>query len=216
MAGSGRDDPVFLLMISGQIQSAEFPEFDDLYCNYSFVYGQDWAIVSGLSEGITQTTRRGSTPEKHFVWNFPIDVTFKSTNPFGWPQIVICVYGLNALGRDEVRGYGAVHIPITPGRHIVEVPMFVPEPSSQFQKLLGWMIGTRPEFMDPKFVAQGQGREITRVRSQGHVSLNVNVVTKDLWKQGYRNGAKEPSTKVHTVVRGTISGQPAGPDASSS
>ena len=34
------------------------------------------------------------------------------------PQIVICVYGLNALGRDEVRGYGAVHMPITPGRYV--------------------------------------------------------------------------------------------------
>ena len=63
-------------------------------------------------------------------------------------------------------------------RHTLEVPMFVPEPSSQFQKLLGyvfslsissviniqtiassWLIGTRPEFVDPKFVAQGQGRE---------------------------------------------------------
>ena len=30
--------------------------------------------------------------------------------------MVICVYGLNALGRDEVRGYGCVHMPITPGR----------------------------------------------------------------------------------------------------
>lgn len=29
---------------------------------------------------------------------------------------MICVYGLNALGRDEVRGYGAVHMPIAPGR----------------------------------------------------------------------------------------------------
>ena len=26
--------------------SLQFPEYDELYCNYSFVYGQDWAIVS--------------------------------------------------------------------------------------------------------------------------------------------------------------------------
>ena len=26
--------------------SDQFPEFDDLYCNYSYVYGQDWEIVS--------------------------------------------------------------------------------------------------------------------------------------------------------------------------
>ena len=32
------------------------------------------------------------------------------------PQIVVSVYGLNVFRRDEVRGYGAVHVPITPGR----------------------------------------------------------------------------------------------------
>lgn len=76
------------------------------------------------------------------------------------------------------------------------------------------MIGPRPEFVDPKFVAQGEGREskstysrfnvfrvlpwcfsfptVTRTRSQGHIKLNLNVITKDLWKQGYRNGSREP------------------------
>ena len=94
-----------------------------------------------------------------------------------------------------------------------------------------WLIGTRPEFIDPKFVAQGQGREsehthththkhtllhspVTRVRSQGHVSLDVNVVTKDLWKQGYRNGTKEPPINVNTVARGMTSEQTAGANAS--
>lgn len=32
------------------------------------------------------------------------------------PQIVISVYGLNSFGRDEVRGNGAIHLPIAPGR----------------------------------------------------------------------------------------------------
>ena len=33
------------------------------------------------------------------------------------PQIVISVYGLNSFGRDEVRGNGAIHLPLTPGRY---------------------------------------------------------------------------------------------------
>ena len=59
-------------------------------------------------------------------------------------------------------------------------------------------------------MAQGEGREsmsthsitilslcyhfplVTRTRSQGHIKLNLNVITKDLWKQGYRNGCREP------------------------
>ncbi len=34
---------------------------------------------------------------------------------------------------------------------------------------------------------------VTKTRSQGHVTVNINVVTKDLWKQGFRNGANEPT-----------------------
>lgn len=35
---------------------------------------------------------------------------------------------------------------------------------------------------------------VTGTRSQGHVTLNINVISKDLWKQGYRNGAVQVST----------------------
>ena len=34
--------------------------------------------------------------------------------------------------------------------------MFVPESTSLLQKLTSWLMGTRPEFVDPKFVAQGK------------------------------------------------------------
>ncbi len=52
------------------------------------------------------------------MWNFPLDVTFKSTNPFGWPQLVVSVYGLDALGRDVVKGYGSIHLPTAAGRRV--------------------------------------------------------------------------------------------------
>lgn len=32
------------------------------------------------------------------------------------PQIVVSVYGPDTFGNDVVRGYGAVHIPFTPGK----------------------------------------------------------------------------------------------------
>ncbi|XP_020633698.2 B9 domain-containing protein 1 [Pogona vitticeps] len=176
---------VFLLMVNGQIESAQFPEFDDLYCKYGFVYGYDWAPTSGLEEGISQITSKSRDARQDLVWNFPIDITFKSTNPFGWPQIVISVYGPDIFGNDVVRGYGAVHVPFTPGRHKRTIPMFVPESTSKLQKFTSWLTGRRPEFVDPKVVARGEGREVTRVRSQGFVTLSFNVVTKDMKKLGY-------------------------------
>ncbi|CAM1312552.1 B9D1 (predicted) [Pycnogonum litorale] len=74
---------VFLVMVAGQIEYAEFSEFDDIYCKYCFVYGQDWAITSGLDEGISQIAKKSQDARNIFTWNFPLDVTFKSTNPFG-------------------------------------------------------------------------------------------------------------------------------------
>uniref|UniRef100_A0A8C5W5P0 B9 domain-containing protein 1 n=1 Tax=Microcebus murinus TaxID=30608 RepID=A0A8C5W5P0_MICMU len=132
MAAAGPS--VFLLMVNGQVESAQFPEFDNLYCKYCFVYGQDWAPTAGLEEGISQITSKSRDACQALVWNFPIDITFKSTNPFGWPQIVLSVYGPDVFGNDVVRGYGAVHVPFSPGRHKRTIPMFVPESTSKLQK----------------------------------------------------------------------------------
>lgn len=63
--------------------------------------------------------------------------------------------------------------------------MFVPESTSGLQAVVGWMLGRRPEFVDPRLVSRGEGREVTRVRSQGHVKVVFNIVTKDLAKLGY-------------------------------
>jgi len=29
------------------------------------------------------------------VWNFPVDVTYKATNAFGWPQLILSIYGFD-------------------------------------------------------------------------------------------------------------------------
>ena len=31
-------------------------------------------------------------PDSQLVWNFPVEITFKSTNAFGWPQLILSVY----------------------------------------------------------------------------------------------------------------------------
>lgn len=180
---------VFLLMVNGQIEGANFPEYDHLYCKYCYVYGHDWTPTSGLEEGITQITSRGSQSSNKLIWNFPLETTFKSTSPSGWPQLVVSVYGPDVFGNDVVRGYGATHIPITQGQHSRTIPMFVPEPTWRLQKFTSWLLGRRPEYTDPKVVAQGEGRGVTRVRSQGFVTVSFHIMTKDMKKLGYDTGA---------------------------
>ncbi|XP_067002744.1 B9 domain-containing protein 1 [Anabrus simplex] len=178
---------VFLVSVAGQIESAIFPDLDDIYCKYCYTYGPDWTITNGLEEGISQIAKCSKDARQMFVWNFPLDVTFKSTNPFGWPQLIISVYGLDIFGNDVVRGYGLCHLPIAAGQYKKTLPMFVPESTSLLQKLTCWLTGRRPEYVDPKILAQGEGREVTRVRSQGWVRISLNVLTRDIAHHGYLN-----------------------------
>ena len=84
-----------------------------------------------------------------------------------WNQVVISVYGLDSLGRDVVRGYGTVPLPVSPGMHTRRVAVFVPRSSSKLQQAFAWLLGQRPEFVDSKFVAQGVGREGAAIPSPG-------------------------------------------------
>lgn len=38
---------------------------------------------------------------------------------FPGPQLVVSVYGPDVFGNDVVRGYGATHIPFTPGQSVI-------------------------------------------------------------------------------------------------
>lgn len=60
---------------------------------------------------------------------------------FQGPQIVLSVYGPDVFGNDVVRGYGAVHVPLSPGRY-VPPPEFILLP---LWVLLAWHQG--PLFM---------------------------------------------------------------------
>eukprot|EP01135_Chromosphaera_perkinsii_P007137 Nk52_evm11s710 gene=Nk52_evmTU11s710 len=189
----------FLLSITGQVESAHFPRHDNLYCKYFFTHGQDWILVAGLEEGITQITQKADNGTNEFVWNFPLEATFKATNPFGWPQLVVAVYGIDSFGRDVIRGYGCVHLPLSAGYHNRTMYLSVPESSSPLQSLISSLLGQLPEYVDSKFVAQGEGREVTRVKTQGRMSVSFHVALKDMRALGYvssSTASKDPDHKV--------------------
>ena len=74
---------------------AQFREHDNLFCRYTFSHGPDWRILQGIDHGFSQVAQKGGgggEANTGVVWNFPIDVTFKTTNPHGWPRVVVSVY----------------------------------------------------------------------------------------------------------------------------
>ncbi|XP_054166123.1 B9 domain-containing protein 1-like [Oppia nitens] len=184
MSESIVSNSVFCVNITGQVESAYFHSFDNIYCKYCFKYGNDWSVVSGLEDGMSQITRK-CNDKQLFVWNFPLEISFKSSNPYGWPQLVLSVYGFDYFGNDVVRGYGATHIPPIPGVHKKQVPLFVPQSSSLMQSWMSWFSGRKPEFIDPKVVAQSEGREVIRVTSNGYANVAFNIILKDFQKYGF-------------------------------
>ncbi|KAH6942969.1 hypothetical protein HPB50_013016 [Hyalomma asiaticum] len=188
---------LFMLSVNGQIESAQFTGADDIYCKYSFVHGADWVVAAGVEEGISQVARKSRDARHRFVWNFPLEITYRSSNVSGWPQLVLAVYGLDAFANDVVRGYGAVHVPPIAGTHCKSVALFVPDSSSTMHKMTSWLTGRRPEFVDPKVVARGEGREVTRTTSNGSVTVTFNIVTKDMKKFGYSVGSTAHTQNIN-------------------
>uniref|UniRef100_A0A914DJK4 B9 domain-containing protein 1 n=1 Tax=Acrobeloides nanus TaxID=290746 RepID=A0A914DJK4_9BILA len=157
MAGrENQPKSVFLLLITGEIEFAELPTIDNLYCKYFYVYGSDWRQIR--------------------------------------PQIVVCCYGHDSFGNDVIRGYGAAYLPTVSGRAKRSMAIFVPEASTAMHKILGFFTGRRAEFVDPRIVSMSEGRDVTRVRTQGHVTISFNTVLKDLKKFGY-------DTKPHSIAK---------------
>ena len=169
-------------------------EEDDLYVRYGFGFGPDWSVVDGVEMGLSQIARKAAGPDKRVIFNFPIDVSFKSTNPFGWPRMSISVYGVDGLGRDVVRGYGSILIPLFPGNYKRSLQVYVPSPSSPFVRFTQWLRGSYSEFFDSKFVTRGIERDTVRVEPTGVVNVNFQIFTRNLQKLGYAPSATNSSS----------------------
>ncbi|DAZ93562.1 TPA: LOW QUALITY PROTEIN: hypothetical protein N0F65_009802 [Lagenidium giganteum] len=174
----------FQVVCTGQIEGIDYPGVNNLYCRYAVTYGTDWRVLHGAEAGLSQLAYR-SNQEEGILLNFPIDISFQTTNPFGWPRLVLSVYGLDGLGRDVIRGYGAVHIPTTAGRTKRQVPLFKPLSSSLMQQFTAWLAGSPPEYFDSKFITQNDGREVTRVSSAGKATVVFNVARHGMTQFGY-------------------------------
>lgn len=59
--------------------------------------------------------------------------------------MAISVYGIDFLGRDVIRGYGSLLVPLTPGIHKIQVDMFTPKAGSTLNDFLTWITGNPPE-----------------------------------------------------------------------
>lgn len=149
----------------------------------------DWEREEGVDSGMSQYSCRGEINQNYMVWNMPFEVTYRSLNPYGWPQLVITCKGPDFLGREVIKGYGVVHVPTQPGRHERTVHIFSPITSNVFSRFFGTLFGTKAELINaPKVISSGEGREITRTKSEGSIKVIFQVSHRDMDKFGYSIG----------------------------
>ncbi|KAJ8956725.1 hypothetical protein NQ318_014080 [Aromia moschata] len=180
---SNMSDGTFLVSISGQIEWIDVlaPAGTSWHCKYELFSGPDWKIIGGLVAGLSQVANVVNNGDK-VVLNFPIEVQFKSTNPYGWPQIILSVYR-----NMHLEGYGRAHMPLKPGSHQLDVYLSKPQASS----LLGYIgsfFGYQPELLQPKMLATTAGNNLIRMESTGQAHVTVNVVTQEFQTLGYDVG----------------------------
>ncbi|PAV62017.1 hypothetical protein WR25_00584 [Diploscapter pachys] len=174
----------FVLILNAHVSHGVFPSTSNVCVKVDVVHGPDWTVLAGQRQAVSATSVRSDQGHK-FVFDLPYHLTFSSTNPFRWPQLVISCYGTDFLGHDVSQGYGCVRVPTTPGSHTREVACFTPEPSSMFQSVVGFLWGRRPEFVEPTIIASAEGRHVTRVNTNGKITINMDVILKDTKRQGF-------------------------------
>ncbi|KAF4653927.1 B9 domain-containing protein 1 [Perkinsus chesapeaki] len=184
----------FVLCISGSIDGAKVGAvgYGPLAVSYAFHSATpDWTLVHGSIQGCSQYSHPqiggsilGSVAGVHtddLVWNLPIGLTYRSSNPHGWPRLILTIEGDDWLGRRVVVGYAVVTVPTSPGRHVRTSFVYRPCNSNWQSRVMGWLMGSPPRLKDPRVLAGNDGRDVLRVSSSGlEVSVTFNIALKDV------------------------------------
>jgi B9 domain-containing protein 1 len=178
-----------------QIEYGEFnADMDGLQAHYSFVTGEDWGVADGVTAGVGQYAFKGQGNKlKKIIWNLPFEVTYRTMNPFGWPQIVVYLTSKDSKGEDNVEAYGSVHVPIEPGLHKKQMRMFTPVSSEHpFLEFFGFYKNGVDKGQDggihidaPELIAKAEGREVSRVKAGGKITLTMQVTQRNMERHGY-------------------------------
>ncbi|XP_054728951.1 B9 domain-containing protein 1 isoform X3 [Anastrepha obliqua] len=177
----------FNIFITGQIEAMEFPlgpNAAEVFCRYEVVAGPDWELISGSQNGISQTAsnKSGFFKDK-IVFNFPLEWTFKSTTPFGWPQLIISIYGKTRWGAETTLGYCRINLPVF-GSHTddaITAPILIPRNTNMVSELASWITGRNPELKDPKtLLSNGKLKE-----SYGEVIFKLTTILRGTNRLGY-------------------------------
>lgn len=115
------------------------------------------------------------------------EVSFRSINPYGWPQIVLTCGTVNSDGKEIAKGYGCIHVPASTGRHERIVHIFSTTNDNSFwSKYFGSFASNEIPVKTPaKEISSGEGREISRAKCEGWLKVVFQVSFRDMNQFGF-------------------------------
>ncbi|XP_055904422.1 B9 domain-containing protein 1 [Eupeodes corollae] len=172
-----------IIFCTGTIESAIFPlgpEGSQVLCRFEIVAGRNWEFISGVNKGISQ----GSMP-KHIsdkiVFNLPFECVYRSCNPFGWPQILICIYAKNVWSVETTLGYCWVHLPIIgSGAVNTSQPIRIPKDTTIMGELSTWITSKNAELKNPKVLLESyKNKDFLSMEKSGELKLSLQTLCRE-------------------------------------
>ena len=121
------------------------------------------------------------------VWAHPVDVHYSVADRIqGWPKFQIQVFQEDAYGRNELVGYGFVHVPTAPGIHEVQCSCWRPMSPKWDDEVQAFFVGGNPLLKSEDLIATNIDRYKLRTRSSGRVSFKLQVMLKGFSKYGFQ------------------------------
>jgi B9 domain-containing protein 1 len=150
-------------------------------------------VISGVKSGVTQCASV-EADYRRMIFNMPIEISLKSTNPYGWPQIVYSLYGTNFWGVETSRGYARIHCPLPGNAQTIKAPIFIPKFTSFWSALMSWITDINPEMKDPKMMSDGSKHKGLYSEAYGELVTKLQVLSRGCGKMsldwGQTSGAQ--------------------------
>ncbi|KNC98641.1 uncharacterized protein SPPG_06321 [Spizellomyces punctatus DAOM BR117] len=168
-----------LHIIGSLVGASNFPR-PELCCKWRVIAGDGWKILEGATEGLTQV----DVPEddRFTVWSHPIDIHYATKSVTGWPKLQVQVFRRDSFGRNELYGYGFVHIPTTPGEHALDIVTWRPV-TSFWDEVWSYFLNSSPALKNPDMVHTPSDRFRLTTCSMGKVHVEVGIILRNF--EGY-------------------------------
>ncbi|KAI8898191.1 B9 domain-containing protein 2 [Globomyces pollinis-pini] len=167
-------------ILGSLVGASDFPK-SQLCCKWSIVSGESWVLLEGETSGRTHVDI--PLDPTLSVWSHPLDIHFATKSIAGWPKLVVHVFHQDMFGRNELFGYGFIHVPATPGKHTMEIVTWRPTGTMK-EQLWATFLGATNQLKDTNLIYDPMDRFRLVTESMGKVHVEFDIIIRNFQKTG--------------------------------